>query len=53
MEKNKSENKLDGFGQSHFSQKQIHGAKADLTIGDFIETDLNSNFGQNKKAKYT
>ena len=38
--------------QSPFSQTYFHGTKADLKIGDFIETGLNSNYGQNNKAKY-
>jgi hypothetical protein len=39
-------------GPSPFSQTFFHGTKADLKIGNFIEIGLNSNFGQNKKAKY-
>jgi Rifampin ADP-ribosyl transferase len=35
-----------------FSQTFFHGTKADLKLGDLIETGFNSNFGQNKKAKY-
>ena len=38
--------------QSPFSQTFFHGTKADLKIGDFIEVGLNSNYGQNNKAKY-
>lgn len=49
MEKNTSENK--SF-QSPFIQTYFHGTKADLKIGDFIETGLNSNYGQRKDAKY-
>ena len=49
MKKNKSENKSI---QSPFTQTYFHGTKADLKIGDFIETGLNSNYGQNNKAKY-
>ena len=37
---------------SVFSQTYFHGTKADLTIGNFIETGLHSNFGQRLKAKY-
>ena len=29
-----------------------HGTKADLTIGDFIEVGISSNYGQRKNAKY-
>lgn len=35
-----------------FSQTFFHGTKADLKIGDFIETGINSNYGQNNNAKY-
>lgn len=49
MEQNKSENKSI---PSLFSQTFFHGTKADLKIGDFIEDGLNSNYGQNNKAKY-
>jgi rifampin ADP-ribosylating transferase len=49
MEENKTENK--SF-QTPFAQTYFHGTKADLKIGDFIEPGLNSNYGQNNKAKY-
>ena len=52
MEKNKSKNKSKESGQSPFSQTFLHGTKADLKIGDFIEIGLNSNYGQKKRAKY-
>ena len=52
MDKNKSENKTNASSQSPFSQTFFHGTKADLKIGDFIEVGLNSNYGQNNKAKY-
>ena len=45
MEKNKS-------SQSPFIQTFFHGTKVDLKIGDFIEIGIDSNFGQNNKAKY-
>jgi hypothetical protein len=35
-----------------FSQTFFHGTKADLKIGEFIEIGVNSNYGQNKNAKY-
>ena len=38
--------------QSPFSQTYFHGTKADLKIGDLIETGIHSNYGQNNKAKY-
>lgn len=37
---------------SPFVQTYFHGTKADLTIGDYIETGLTSNFGKQNKAKY-
>jgi hypothetical protein len=49
MEQNKSENKSI---PSPFVQTYFHGTKADLKIGDIIETGLNSNYGQQNKAKY-
>lgn len=47
-----SENKPNELGASPFSQTFFHGTKADLKIGDYIETGINSNYGQNKNAKY-
>lgn len=38
--------------QTPFSQTYFHGTKAELKIGDYIEVGLNSNYGQNNKAKY-
>ncbi|MBL7803000.1 MAG: NAD(+)--rifampin ADP-ribosyltransferase [Saprospiraceae bacterium] len=38
--------------QSPFAQTYFHGTKADLRVGDFIETGQDSNYGQNNKAKY-
>jgi hypothetical protein len=52
MGKNKNENKSNESGPSPFSQTFFHGTKAELKIGDLIETGLNSNFGQKRKAKY-
>lgn len=52
MDKNKSENQSNKPSQNHFSQTFFHGTKAGLKIGEFIEIGLNSNYGQNKKAKY-
>lgn len=52
MEKSKRESKLYEQSHSPFSQTYFHGTKADLKIGDLIEVGINSNFGQNKKAKY-
>jgi rifampin ADP-ribosylating transferase len=49
MEKDKTDNQS---AQSPFSQTFFHGAKADLNIGDFIETGFTSNYEQKNKAKY-
>lgn len=38
--------------QSAFSQTFFHGTKVDLKIGNIVEIGLNSNYEQNKKAKY-
>lgn len=35
-----------------FSQSFFHGTKADLEIGDLIDTGYNSNYGDRKKATY-
>lgn len=35
-----------------FSQTYFHGTKADLNIGDFITTGVQSNFGSRRPAKY-
>lgn len=48
----KNEIKTNGGIPSPFSQTYFHGTKADLKIGELIEVGLNSNYGQNKKAKY-
>ncbi len=45
-------NKSNEPAQSPFAQTYFHGTKVNLKIGHFIEVGLNSNYGQNKKAKY-
>jgi rifampin ADP-ribosylating transferase len=52
MEQSKSENESHVSRQNPFSQTFFHGTKADIKIGNLIEIGLNSNYGQNKKAKY-
>src|SRR5688500_12074333 len=52
MEPAKDENKVNVPAQSPFTQTFLHGTKADLKLGDFIAVGLNSNYGQNNKAKY-
>ena len=49
MEQNNNVNKP---VQTPFAQAYLHGTKADLKIGDFIEVGNTSNFGQRKMAKY-
>lgn len=39
-------------GATPFAQTYFHGTKADLKMGDLIEAGFNSNYGQQKKAKY-
>ena len=43
---------MNELSPSPFSQTFFHGTKAELKIGDFIKIGLNSNYGQNNKAKY-
>lgn len=52
MEQTKSEQEPTNSGQSPFAQTFFHGTKADLKIGDLITTGIESNYGQQKKAKY-
>ena len=52
MENEKNENRAAAGAPTTFSQTYLHGTKADLKIGELIETGLASNFGQNNKAKY-
>ena len=52
IEKNTSENKSNEISPRPFSQTFFHGTKADLKIGGFIQTGINSNYGQKEKAKY-
>lgn len=37
---------------SIFAQTYFHGTKANLQLGDLIESGYNSNYGQRKNAKY-
>ena len=52
MEKNKDDYKSNGQSPTPFSQTFLHGSRADLKVGDFIEVGFDSNFGQRKNAKY-
>ena len=44
--------KINRQGATPFAQTYFHGTKADLEVGDLIEVGFNSNYGQNKNAKY-
>lgn len=50
MEQN--EQKSSVTGATPFAQTYFHGSKADLKIGDLIQTSFNSNFGKRINAKY-
>lgn len=52
MEQNNNEKKISGLGATPFAQTYFHGTKADLKSGDLIEVGFNSNYGQQKNAKY-
>ena len=39
-------------GPNPFSQTFFHGTKADLGVGDVIQTGIGSNYGENRKSKY-
>lgn len=51
-EKSKDDSKPRGHGPTPFAQTYFHGTKADLEIGDLISAGFNSNYGQQKNAKY-
>lgn len=52
MEQKNEGQKTNGIGATPFAQTYFHGTKADLKIGDQIEVGYNSNYGQQKNAKY-
>lgn len=52
MKQHQSEQESTDSGQSPFSQTFFHGTKADLKIDDLITIGIESNYGQQKKAKY-
>jgi len=41
-----------GQGATPFAQTYFHGTKADLKVGELIRPGFNSNYGQQKTAKY-
>ncbi|HEY8401787.1 MAG TPA: NAD(+)--rifampin ADP-ribosyltransferase [Cytophagaceae bacterium] len=52
MEQKNGTPKTNGKGATPFAQTYFHGTKADLKIGDLITVGYNSNYGQQKNAKY-
>lgn len=52
MEIKKSDNESHEPIPRPFCQTYFHGTKADLKIGDLIQTGVRSNFGQGNAAKY-
>lgn len=52
MDEQKKKQKVSGQGATHFAQTYFHGTKVDLQVGDLIEVGYNSNYGQQKNAKY-
>lgn len=44
--------KINRPGSTPFAQTYFHGTKADLKMGDLIETGFHSNYGQRKHARY-
>jgi rifampin ADP-ribosylating transferase len=52
MEGDKSKMVGDKSIETKNQEKLYHGTKANLKIGDLIESGLTSNYGQRKKAKY-
>jgi len=52
METNDNEDQIINTNTQSSSETYYHGTKADLKIGDLIEVGFNSNYGQQKIAKY-
>lgn len=46
------EHKSGTQGATPFAQTYFHGTKSDLKVGDFIKVGFNSNYGQQKNARY-
>ncbi|MEY1638349.1 NAD(+)--rifampin ADP-ribosyltransferase [Tenuifilum osseticum] len=44
--------KISSNSATPFAQTYFHGTKADLKVGDLIQVGYNSNYGQQKNAKY-
>ena len=52
MEEIKEKDNSKNLAPTTFTQTYFHGTKADLKIGDLIKVGFNSNYGQQKNAKY-
>lgn len=52
MDTNEITDSLKNFNASPFAQTYFHGTKANLQLGDLITVGFNSNYGQQKNAKY-
>lgn len=52
MDKTDNNINTSGRGATPFAQTYFHGTRADLKVGDLIEVGYNSNYGQQKNAKY-
>lgn len=52
MEQNNNIENAKAHGATPFAQTYFHGTKADLKVGDLIEVGYQSNYGQQKNAKY-
>lgn len=50
--KKESEQKPSGQAATPFAQTYFHGTKSGLKVGGLIEAGYNSNYGQQKNAKY-
>jgi rifampin ADP-ribosylating transferase len=52
MDQQNKEQNIGGQRATPFAQTYFHGTKADLKIGSLIEVGYNSNYGQQKNARY-
>ena len=52
MKNNNENDNTKKLSATPFAQTYFHGTKADLQLGDFIQAGFNSNYGQQKHAKY-
>src|SRR5690349_14806556 len=52
MEQNNRDDKTKGQGATPFAQTYFHGTKANLNVGDLVIVGYNSNYGQQKNARF-